>query len=152
MQWVKAKLKAKLFWRRLPKLPEVQKTVKKWLETKKKSQNPKILTQFLWQRVKDSNPHKRSQSPVCYLYTTPLNARIIIHSFSDLSTHFFTRFRCFRNTLPPAPHNSLQAGPRTPRSFSAQAPGRSFEESPRTRRWKPSARGFQTASNIRFPF
>ena len=55
MQWVKAKLKAKLFWRRLPKLPEVQKTVKKWLETKKKSQNPKILTQFLWQRVKDSN-------------------------------------------------------------------------------------------------
>ena len=27
---------------------------------------------FLWQRRKDSNPHKRSQSPVCYLYTTPL--------------------------------------------------------------------------------
>ena len=100
------------------------------------------IAEALWQRRKDSNPHKRSQSPVCYLYTTPLNARIIIHSFSDLSTHFFTRFRCFRNTLPPAPHNSLQAGPRTPRSFSAQAPGRSFEESPRTRRWKPSARGF----------
>ena len=27
---------------------------------------------YFWQRRKDSNPHKRSQSPVCYLYTTPL--------------------------------------------------------------------------------
>ena len=26
----------------------------------------------IWQRVKDSNPHKRSQSPVCYHYTNPL--------------------------------------------------------------------------------
>ena len=49
-----------------------------------------------WQRRKDSNPHKRSQSPVCYLYTTPLNARIIIHSFSDLSTHFLLVFDFFK--------------------------------------------------------
>lgn len=27
---------------------------------------------FLWQREKDSNPHIRSQSPLCYLYTIPL--------------------------------------------------------------------------------
>ena len=27
----------------------------------------------MWQRVKDSNPHKRSQSPVCYHYTNPLS-------------------------------------------------------------------------------
>ena len=26
----------------------------------------------LWQREKDSNPHIRSQSPLCYLYTIPL--------------------------------------------------------------------------------
>ena len=26
-----------------------------------------------WQREKDSNPHIRSQSPLCYLYTIPLN-------------------------------------------------------------------------------
>ena len=26
----------------------------------------------LWQRMKDSNPHERSQSPVCYHYTNPL--------------------------------------------------------------------------------
>ena len=27
---------------------------------------------FLWQRMKDSNPHKQSQSLVCYHYTNPL--------------------------------------------------------------------------------
>ena len=43
----------------------------------------------LWQRRKDSNPHKRSQSPVCYLYTTPLNASVIIYIFFFLSTPFF---------------------------------------------------------------
>ena len=26
----------------------------------------------MWQREKDSNPHIRSQSPLCYLYTIPL--------------------------------------------------------------------------------
>ena len=28
-----------------------------------------------WQRMRDSNPRKRSQSPVCYRYTNPLCAR-----------------------------------------------------------------------------
>ena len=27
---------------------------------------------FFWQRMRDSNPRKRSQSPVCYRYTNPL--------------------------------------------------------------------------------
>ena len=27
---------------------------------------------FIWQRMRDSNPRKRSQSPVCYRYTNPL--------------------------------------------------------------------------------
>ena len=27
---------------------------------------------FSWQRMRDSNPRKRSQSPVCYRYTNPL--------------------------------------------------------------------------------
>ncbi len=27
---------------------------------------------FCWQRMRDSNPRKRSQSPVCYRYTNPL--------------------------------------------------------------------------------
>ncbi len=40
---------------------------------------------FAWQRMKDSNPHKRSQSPVCYHYTNPLNARAIIQHSAQLS-------------------------------------------------------------------
>ena len=31
------------------------------------------LWDFCWQREKDSNPHIRSQSPLCYLYTIPLS-------------------------------------------------------------------------------
>ena len=27
---------------------------------------------FIWQRMKDSNPHIQSQSLLCYLYTNPL--------------------------------------------------------------------------------
>ena len=27
---------------------------------------------IFWQRMRDSNPRKRSQSPVCYRYTNPL--------------------------------------------------------------------------------
>ncbi len=36
--------------------------------------NPKPLGLGLifWQRMRDSNPRKRSQSPVCYRYTNPL--------------------------------------------------------------------------------
>ena len=29
---------------------------------------------FRWQRMRDSNPRERSQSPVCYRYTNPLSA------------------------------------------------------------------------------
>ena len=60
---------------------------------------------LFWQRRKDSNPHKRSQSPVCYLYTTPLNARDIIHDFRDLSSaklHFLCccRYYSSRSEFP----------------------------------------------------
>lgn len=37
----------------------------------------KLFLSLTWQRVKDSNPHKRSQSPVCYLYTNPLYAFLL---------------------------------------------------------------------------
>ena len=41
---------------------------------------------FLWQGMRDSNPRKRSQSPVCYRYTNPLNGllpkRMIIITIS----------------------------------------------------------------------
>ena len=44
--------------------------------------------QPVWQREKDSNPHIRSQSPLCYLYTIPLNACAIILFFWTLSRAF----------------------------------------------------------------
>ena len=34
-----------------------------------------------WQREKDSNPHKQSQSLSCYLYTIPLCARVLYGIF-----------------------------------------------------------------------
>lgn len=33
---------------------------------------PPLRAGAFWQREKDSNPHIRSQSPLCYLYTIPL--------------------------------------------------------------------------------
>ena len=38
----------------------------------KKVLKPLRFQDFLWQRVKDSNPHIQSQSLLCYLYTNPL--------------------------------------------------------------------------------
>ena len=38
----------------------------------KKSLEPLRFQGFLWQRVKDSNPHIQSQSLLCYPYTNPL--------------------------------------------------------------------------------
>src|SRR5699024_9972959 len=44
-----------------------------------------------WQREKDSNPHIRSQSPLCYLYTIALCAKDIISEFSSLSSKICSR-------------------------------------------------------------
>ncbi len=41
---------------------------------------------FSWQREKDSNPHKQSQSLSCYPYTIPLNANAIIAESRVLSS------------------------------------------------------------------
>ena len=38
---------------------------------KENSEHRKVFAIF-WQRMRDSNPRKRSQSPVCYRYTNPL--------------------------------------------------------------------------------
>ena len=38
---------------------------------------------FIWQRVKDSNPHIQSQSLLCYLYTNPLDLSAAVISRSE---------------------------------------------------------------------
>ena len=43
------------------------------VDTQRKTCNLNGLQVFLfWQGMRDSNPRKRSQSPVCYRYTNPL--------------------------------------------------------------------------------
>ena len=47
-----------------------------------------------WQRMRDSNPRKRSQSPVCYRYTNPLSVNgSIICKILKKSTLFFKFFQ-----------------------------------------------------------
>ena len=49
---------------------------------------------FCWQRMRDSNPRKRSQSPVCYRYTNPLSVNgSIICKILKKSTLFFKFFK-----------------------------------------------------------
>ena len=55
---------------------------------KKNHSKSNDLKWFSWQREKDSNPHIRSQSPLCYLYTIPLNAKSIIQHVEE----FFARY------------------------------------------------------------
>ena len=47
-----------------------------WFESlpMRKNAQPRKRSGVFWQRMRDSNPRKRSQSPVCYRYTNPLNA------------------------------------------------------------------------------
>ena len=40
-----------------------------------KNHQPQKWLVIFWQRMRDSNPRKRSQSPVCYRYTNPLCGR-----------------------------------------------------------------------------
>ena len=47
---------------------------------------------FLWQRMRDSNPRKRSQSPVCYRYTNPLCGTVILYATSRKSQALFSNF------------------------------------------------------------
>ena len=55
---------------------------------------------LFWQRMRDSNPRERSQSPVCYRYTNPLSGRFIIRNFSEKST---LRPDFFKNSPIPLP-------------------------------------------------
>ena len=59
---------------------------------REKSSLPGMDKLLIWQREKDSNPHIRSQSPLCYLYTIPLNASAIIRIFLRLSRFFSMTF------------------------------------------------------------
>lgn len=52
--------------------------VKVRVKTQKKVLKPLGFQDFLWQRVKDSNPHIQSQSLLCYPYTNPLSFSALV--------------------------------------------------------------------------
>ena len=69
------------------------------LRSKKPDLSSRQIRLFCWQREKDSNPHKQSQSLSCYPYTIPLFTRflaatkVIISDLFQMSTLFFTFFQ-----------------------------------------------------------
>lgn len=66
-----------------------------------RTKKPRTIVLGFWQRMKDLNPHKRSQSPVCYHYTNPLNAYAIITILKRLSSRsrIFSE-ECFPSSTP----------------------------------------------------
>ena len=67
-----------------------------------------------WQRVKDLNPHIRSQSPLCYHYTNPLfktqdyytrSAGFVNHNFPDSQESFFAGAKIPLAFFPIIAHN-----------------------------------------------
>ena len=85
--------------------------VKVRVKTQKKALKPLGFQDFLWQRVKDSNPHIQSQSLLCYLYTNPLylsaaanryyytEIRFFVKGISEILFDFFYPFRPPKNPL-----------------------------------------------------
>ena len=50
---------------------------------------------FCWQRMRDSNPRKRSQSPVCYRYTNPLSGTVLLYAKFQKSQYLILPFFIF---------------------------------------------------------
>ena len=76
------------------------------LSSKKPDLSSRQIRLFCWQREKDSNPHKQSQSLSCYPYTIPLFTRflaatkVIISELFQMSTLFFSFSNFFFIPLP----------------------------------------------------
>ena len=58
----------------------------------RKNTQPRKWLGVFWQRMRDSNPRKRSQSPVCYRYTNPLNATTLLYAILFKSQALFAMF------------------------------------------------------------
>ena len=67
--------------------------VKVRVKTQKKVLKPLGFQDFLWQRVKDSNPHIQSQSLLCYLYTNPLYLSAVANRY------YYTEKQIFVNSF-----------------------------------------------------
>ena len=63
------------------------------MEIRKRHGSPCLF----WQREKDSNPHIRSQSPLCYLYTIPLcpDEQKLLYRFHGVCQQLFSKDQKF---------------------------------------------------------
>ena len=95
-----------------------------------------------WQREKDSNPHIRSQSPLCYLYTIPLNARAIIQKKRSLSRTFLPSFAALSLARKGAGEGE--------KDFAYSTASRRTLSTPPTRSTAPSTGSDQKSSTLRF--
>ena len=75
---------------------------------------PPVGGVLFWQRVKDLNPHIRSQSPLCYHYTNPLfktqdyytrSAGFVNHKFPESRESFFSAVKIPLAFFPIIAHN-----------------------------------------------
>ena len=66
---------------------------------------------FYWQRMRDSNPRKRSQSPVCYRYTNPLFGTVLLYATFKKSQVLFSAFSKFFFLLRNSPVHHFQRIP-----------------------------------------
>ncbi len=75
---------------------------------------------YYWQRMRDSNPRKRSQSPVCYRYTNPLShERLLLYARNGKSQDLFSVFAKFS-------HPFYNIFPRIRRSIQTCSQGKGF--------------------------
>ena len=57
---------------------------------------------IFWQRMRDSNPRKRSQSPVCYRYTNPLFGTVLLYAKETKCQAYISPFsQKYSPELPP---------------------------------------------------
>ena len=80
----------------------------------RKNTQPRMWLGVFWQRMRDSNPRKRSQSPVCYRYTNPLFGERVYYTqlfpnvklFCDLVGRNFSVLQC--GTIQPIKQGAIR--------------------------------------------
>ena len=95
---MRAKMRTGVFFHaRMCSATHTQKAPQTIVNTRKNRYHLDTGFSSVWQREKDSNPHIRSQSPLCYHYTIPLcwRTKTIIRILRKLSTPFCISFGYF---------------------------------------------------------
>ena len=71
-------------------MPALELLMDEGFDVKKKTHTERCGFLF-WQRMRDSNPRERSQSPVCYRYTNPLSIVSDTSSLFSSNMDYYTQ-------------------------------------------------------------